>query len=100
VPGSEIGFADGAGPDKRNYRVDCSRIEAEVPAAKAQWTVRRGIEQLYSAFSEYGLDVADLTGPRFQRLKRISELRDEGRLDDEIRLRREAADEMIAAVRD
>ena len=80
------------------------KIEAEVPAAKAQWTVRKGIEQLYAAFSEYGLDVADLTGPRFQRLKRISELRDEGRLDNEIRLvpagDMAAADDMIAAVRD
>jgi nucleoside-diphosphate-sugar epimerase len=104
VPDSEIGFAEGAGPDKRNYRVNCSKIEAEVPAAKAQWTVRKGIEQLYAAFSEYGLDVADLTGPRFQRLKRISELRDEGRLDNEIRLvpagDMAAADDMIAAVRD
>jgi nucleoside-diphosphate-sugar epimerase len=104
VPGSKVGFAEGAGPDKRNYRVDCSKIEAEVPAAKTQWTVRKGIEQLYAAFSEYGLDVADLTGPRFQRLKRISELREHGRLDDEIRLApagdTAAADDMIAAVRD
>lgn len=100
VPGSKVGFADGAGPDKRNYRVDCSRIEAEVPAAKAQWTVRQGIDQLYNAFSEYGLDVADLTGERFTRLKRIAALRDSGALDDDIRMRREPAGGLVTAVQD
>ncbi len=69
VPGSIVAFADGAGPDKRNYRVDCSRIEAEVPAATAQWTVRKGVEQIYAAIQQYGLDIDDLTGARFTRLK-------------------------------
>ena len=100
VPGSSIGFAADAGPDKRNYRVDCSRIEAEVPAAKAQWTVRKGVEQLYAAYCKHGLDLADLTGPRFQRLKRIAQLREQGRLDDEIRLHSAPAGDMIAAVQD
>jgi nucleoside-diphosphate-sugar epimerase len=98
VPGSEVAFAEGAGPDKRNYRVDCSRIEAEVPNAKARWTVRKGIEQLYAAFREFGLDFDDLSGPRFQRLKKIAQLRDEGRLDEEIRLR-PGSPELVAATR-
>jgi nucleoside-diphosphate-sugar epimerase len=100
VPGSKVGFADGAGPDMRNYRVDCSRIETEVLQAKAQWTVQKGIEELYAAFCEYGLDFDDLTGPRFQRLQRIGLLRDQGHLDDEIRLRPGAPDKLLAAVRD
>ena len=85
VAGSTVAFADGAGPDKRNYRVDCSRIETEVPAATAQWTVRKGVEQIYAAIQQYGLDLDDLTGARFTRLKRIDQLRAGGALDDEIR---------------
>ena len=27
VPGSELSFADGAGPDLRNYRVDFSKLD-------------------------------------------------------------------------
>lgn len=91
VPGSVVGFADGAGPDKRNYRVDCSLIEAEVPAAKTQWTVRKGVEQLYAAYQEYGLDIEDLKGPRFTRLARIDQLRAEGLIDGDIRRRVEPA---------
>jgi nucleoside-diphosphate-sugar epimerase len=86
VPGSVVAFAEGAGPDKRNYRVDCSRIEAEVPAAAAHWTVRKGVEQLYAAIQDYGLDIDDLTGPRFTRLKRIDQLRAAGRVDEQIRI--------------
>lgn len=86
VPGSSVGFADGAGPDLRNYRVDCSLIERELPAARARWSVQEGVQELYRAFRQYGLQLADLTGPRFQRLRRIAQLKDEGRLDDEIRM--------------
>jgi nucleoside-diphosphate-sugar epimerase len=85
VPDSTVAFADGAGPDKRNYRVDCTRIETEVPAATAQWTVRKGVEQIYAAILRNGLDIDDLTGARFTRLKRIDQLRSDGSVDDEIR---------------
>jgi nucleoside-diphosphate-sugar epimerase len=85
VPGSVVELADSAGPDKRNYRVDCSRIEAEVPAAAAQWTVRKGVEQIYAAIQQYGLDIDDLTGARFTRLKQIDRLRANGEVNDEIR---------------
>ena len=45
VPGARASFADGGGPDKRCYRVDCSKIARVLPAFKPQWTVaprRRG----------------------------------------------------------
>lgn len=86
VPDATIAFADGAGPDKRNYRVDCSRIEAELPAAAAQWTVRKGVEQLYAAVQQFGLELDDITGPRFTRLARVDELRAAGQIDEQIRL--------------
>ena len=31
VPGSKVTFADGAGPDARNYRVNCDKLAARLP---------------------------------------------------------------------
>ena len=39
VPGSRIEIAEGAGPDKRCYRVDCDRI-TKVLGFECEWTVR------------------------------------------------------------
>jgi len=52
VPGSEVSFAEGAGPDKRCYRVDCAKLATTLPELEMRWTVRRGIEQLYQAFKD------------------------------------------------
>ena len=40
-------FADGAGPDARNYRVNCDKIARAARPSSPQWTVRTGVEQLY-----------------------------------------------------
>jgi nucleoside-diphosphate-sugar epimerase len=97
VSGSRVEFAEGAGPDKRNYRVNCDRIANDVPDFRLDWDVRRGIEQLYAAFVEYGLNAEDLTGPRFQRIHRIMRLRENGLLDDEIRFARGAVTDLLGA---
>jgi nucleoside-diphosphate-sugar epimerase len=98
VPGSRVMFADGAGPDKRNYRVDCGLIASEL-SFEPMWTVRQGVEQLYAAFLEHGLSADDLTGPRFQRIRRIKQWQTEGLLDDGMRFRLEGADDVVAAGR-
>ena len=46
VPGARATFAEGGGPDKRSYRVDCSKIARVLPGFEAAWTVRRGVEEL------------------------------------------------------
>jgi nucleoside-diphosphate-sugar epimerase len=84
VPGSEVSFAEGAGPDLRCYRVDCGKL-ARLPGVELRWTVRQGVEQLYSAFKEHGLGAADLTGWRFQRIARIGALLEAGRLHPDLR---------------
>lgn len=81
VPNCEIAFTADAGPDKRNYRVDCSKLERVLPAAKAQWTVRRGAEELYEAYKRHNLTVAELESSRYMRIKRVKELLDSKRLD-------------------
>lgn len=86
VPGGEVTFAEGAGPDPRCYRMDCAKLATTLPDLQLRWTVRRGVEQLYQAFKEHGLQFDDLTG-RFQRLARIKSLMESDRLDADLRWR-------------
>ncbi len=78
-------FGHGAGPDLRNYRVDCDKITKVLPGFQPQWTVRRGVEELYAAYQEEGLTLEDLTGARFQRIKHILSLQEAGLIDDQLR---------------
>jgi nucleoside-diphosphate-sugar epimerase len=87
VPGSEVTYAEGAGPDLRCYRVDCAKLATTLPDLHLRWTVRGGIEQLYGAFKEYGLELEDLTGSRFQRIAHVRSLIENHRLDANLRWR-------------
>jgi nucleoside-diphosphate-sugar epimerase len=75
-------FAEGAGPDIRNYRVDFAKITTTLPTFAPQWTIDRGIEQLAQDMRERDLQLRDFEGPTFVRLARIRELVDRGVLDD------------------
>lgn len=90
VPGSSIAFASTAGPDRRNYRVDCDRIAMILPSFQPSWTVRQGAEELLAAFKADGLTVEALEGARYQRIRRVQELLAAGRLDEELRWRHPA----------
>jgi nucleoside-diphosphate-sugar epimerase len=85
VPGCRITYAEGAGPDKRCYRVDCSKIERALPAFRPQWDARRGAQELTEAYRRAGLVEEQFRGPLYTRLLRIRELQQEGRLDDHLR---------------
>ncbi|MFC7545810.1 NAD-dependent epimerase/dehydratase family protein [Plantactinospora sp. GCM10030261] len=89
VEGSVVTMAAGAGTDTRDYRVDCSRIAAEVPGFRPRWTVRDGIEELVEAYRRYGLTL-DAFRDRHGRLARIRALRETGSLDAELRWARVA----------
>ncbi|HYN19457.1 MAG TPA: SDR family oxidoreductase [Thermoanaerobaculia bacterium] len=85
IPGCRITYAEGAGPDKRCYRVDCSKIERLLPAFQPQWDARKGAQELAEAYRKVGLTEAEFLGPRFTRLSRIQELQEEGRIDGKLR---------------
>jgi nucleoside-diphosphate-sugar epimerase len=91
VPGCRIRYAEGGGPDPRCYRVDCSKIARTLPESQAQWTVRRGVTQLYTAFRDAGLTREQFLGDRYLRIKQIQKLQADGRLDGELRWRAPAA---------
>ena len=85
LPGSRLTFAEGAGPDLRNYRADFSKLNDTFPQLRLNWCVREGIDELLAAYTKYALTYDDFISPRFVRLRRVRELLDQGLLDDLLR---------------
>ena len=85
VPDTKVAFADGAGPDRRNYRVDCTKAEERLPGFVPVWTVRKGVEELYEAYRTHGMTLEDLTGPRYQRIKHVRDMIARGLLGTDLR---------------
>jgi nucleoside-diphosphate-sugar epimerase len=83
VPGCTIKYLPGGGPDPRCYRVNCDKLSLALPSFKTEWTVRRGVEELYKNFAAHGLTAATFAG--FVRLQRIQELLRDNRLDNRLR---------------
>ena len=85
VPGCEIAFADDAGPDKRNYRADFSKVARVLPEFQPQWDARKGARQLYDAYRAIGLVLSDFEGPRYRRIDQLKQLMAEGALAPDLR---------------
>ena len=85
VPGSRVSFAEGAGPDIRDYRVDFAKLHTTFPDLKMRWTVRDGIDELAAAYARYGLTYEDFVSSRYVRLRRIRELLEAGLVDEMLR---------------
>jgi nucleoside-diphosphate-sugar epimerase len=84
VPGSKITYADGGGPDKRCYRVSCDKIRAVLPEFRTDWTVRRGVEELFGAYQRHGLTIDDFQTPRFLRIQHVKKLLADGLIDSRL----------------
>jgi nucleoside-diphosphate-sugar epimerase len=82
-----VTFAEGAGADRRDYRVDFTKIGQRLPAFRPEWTVRDGIKELAADMDRIGLSAEDFEGERYVRLHRVNRLRAEGVLDDLLRSR-------------
>jgi nucleoside-diphosphate-sugar epimerase len=86
VPGCTVRYLEGGGPDPRCYRVNCDKLMLAIPGFRTEWTVRRGVEELYDAFVR-----TNLTRDAFEayvRLNRIQQLLRDGRLDRTLRWHR------------
>ncbi|HSM12459.1 MAG TPA: SDR family oxidoreductase [Thermoanaerobaculia bacterium] len=85
VPGCAVTFAEGAGPDPRNYRVSGTRLLDAFPDFSYRWNARRGAHELVAAYRAAGLDRQTFEGPRFKRLAWIRRLLAEGLLSEDLR---------------
>jgi nucleoside-diphosphate-sugar epimerase len=82
VPGSRVTLAEGAGPDRRDYRVDFSKLAATFPELDLRWRVQDGVAEHLQAYDERGFTYDDFASSRFVRLRRIKELRARGLVDE------------------
>lgn len=89
VPGSRVKYAEGGGPDLRCYRVNCDKISRWLPGFRPQWTVRRGIEQLYNNYKQHALTFDEFSGSRYSRIKHLTAMILAGYLDRNLRSRRQ-----------
>ncbi|MFQ5804367.1 MAG: NAD-dependent epimerase/dehydratase family protein [Candidatus Methylomirabilales bacterium] len=87
VPGCELEFVREPSADQRTYIADFSKIERSLSVFRPRWTAAAGATQLCLAFRDHELQVEDMTGNRYIRLNRISQLIREQRLDETLRWR-------------
>ncbi|MBF0448667.1 MAG: NAD(P)-dependent oxidoreductase [Magnetococcales bacterium] len=85
VPDSQISFAEGAGPDIRNYRVNCAKIAEQIPAFKPQWDLEAGIRTLFTDFKRFSLKNKLFEENPFFRNRHVMALQSQGRLDEMMR---------------
>lgn len=85
VPGSQVEYAPGGGPDLRCYRVSFDKIRKVLPTFIPQWTARKGAQELCDAYRQVGLSAADTEQGRYIRLAEIRRLQQAGRLDNNLR---------------
>ncbi|MDH3217710.1 MAG: SDR family oxidoreductase, partial [Candidatus Krumholzibacteria bacterium] len=71
VPNCRIEYAEDAGPDKRNYRVNCDKVVQTLPGFKPRWDARQGAKELYDAYQGIGLKLEDFEGPKYKRIDHI-----------------------------
>ena len=89
VPNCRIEYAPDAGPDKRCYRVDCSKIAKVLPNFKPQWNARKGAAELYEVYQKVGLTLEEFEGTKYQRIAHIKYLIANELLDRELRWQKE-----------
>ena len=85
VPSAAVELADTAGPDIRNYRVNCDKFAEALPDYQPTWTVERGAVELRDAFERFELTEEDFLG-RLLRIEHIKREQAAGRLTPDLRV--------------
>jgi len=84
IPGCEIEITGEHGGDSRSYRVDFSKIEKELPNFKPKWKLKAAIKNIYEGYKEFGMDNEHFNGEYFIRLKKLENLVNDGKLDNNL----------------
>jgi nucleoside-diphosphate-sugar epimerase len=87
VPACDLKFAEGAEPDKRNYRVDFGKYTRSFPNHTLRWNVKLGVQQLYNSYRMAVLQKGTYEGPKYNRIAQIKHLLSTGQLDQTLRWR-------------
>ena len=85
IPDCEISFADDAGPDLRNYRVNFDKYTNAFPNFPLSWNARQGAQSIYDSYRTIGLNKDEYEGPKYKRIAQLKSLIASGQLDDTMR---------------
>jgi nucleoside-diphosphate-sugar epimerase len=84
VEGSIIEYATGGEPDKRDYRVDFTKIGRILPAFQPKWTLAASLHNLRDEYLAAGVTHDLLMSFKCTRLRRIQQLLADGRLASDL----------------
>ena len=85
VPDCKIEYAPDGGPDKRCYRVSCDKALNSLPGYKPTWDARKGAQELYEAYKEFGVRLEDFEGRRYKRVDHLKHSIQTGLVDQTLR---------------
>lgn len=71
VPGASIVYTGEAGSDSRDYKVNFDLLNQLLPDFKLEYTLDKGMTELFKKYKQYGFSEADFTGEQFIRLKTL-----------------------------
>lgn len=81
IPGCEVVIGE-LGGDTRNYRVDFTKINTELPGFSCDWDVRSGVAELREIFERIDFEDRILHARQHRRLRQIRYLLSTGQIDD------------------
>ena len=88
LPGTEVVFSEKPDRDARSYRVRFDNFHS-LFGLEPQWDLEGGILQIVEAYRKHRLMQEDFFGRKYVRLNQIQYLMKAGRLDSELRWRKE-----------
>lgn len=96
VPMSRVEYCSGAVAEAQYSPLDCRKI-ARLSEFRPEWTVRRGVVELYEAYRRAGLKAEDFRGDRFRRAQYIQNLIASGQLDRDLRRKDHSSEKLLTA---
>lgn len=85
LPECQLEFAADAGPDKRNYRVNCEKIRSVLPDFQPHWSAKSGAEQLRDVYRDTDLVLDEFEGMKYKRIDHIKYLIKSGKMNSDLR---------------
>ena len=84
VPNTKLEIRGDASADQRTYKADFSKFARTFPDFRFEWTAEKGGRELYGALRKLDLTPEMFESPSFTRLKHLTALLNDGRLDDQL----------------
>jgi nucleoside-diphosphate-sugar epimerase len=85
VPGTTLEVLNQPSADQRTYRADFGKFARTFPDFEWRWSAKSGAQELADAYQRAGLTVEEFRGNRFIRLRWLTKLMEEDRLDGDLR---------------